>query len=178
MYFPRSLPQVVEATSPDHFPRVGKHLSQVTSPGRGHSFHRSDPQVGDTASIGQIPRVLPQGGEATSPGHFPRSGKQSIINNKCMLLLPTAQRCDPGYYCVSICSPVSLPWSYSWAPILQMQWLSSPHSLEKHGLSHGTLQCDKKLKSLVIVFKLDSDNPIFYIYIYIYKYLLNVNFRN
>ena len=52
-----------------------------------------------------------------------------------------------------ICSCVS---------ILTLQWLSTPHILVQHGLSHDILQCDKNENG----FKVDSDNPTVYIYIY------------
>ena len=48
-----------------------------------------------------------------------------------------------GYYCFSICSS-SLPLTCSCVSILILQWLSSPHILTQHGLSHDILQCDKK----------------------------------
>ena len=53
--------------------------------------------------------------------------------------------------------------------ILKMQWLSSPHVLAQHGLSHDTLQWLKQLNG----FKADSDNPI--LCVYIYKYILVFN---
>merc|ERR1711966_393765 len=66
------------------------------------------------------------------------------------------------YYLFSICSSSLSLLTCSCVSILILQWLSSPHILTQHGLSHDILQCDKNENG----FKADSDNPIsLYVYI-------------
>ena len=62
---------------------------------------------------------------------------------------------------VSSSSSLSLL-TFSCVPILNTQWLSSPHILVQHGESHDTLQWLKQLNGFVIVVKLLSLNPIIY----------------
>ena len=89
------------------------------------------------------------------PAPPPAPPRQKKILLLLLLLLPTC------YYFVSMCSSSLSLITFSCVSILTLQWLSSPHILVQHGLSHDILQWLKKLKG----FRVDSDNPIFYIYI-------------
>ena len=77
--------------------------------------------------------------------------------NNILLVLPTFYiMFRSRFYVISICSSSLSLITFSCVSILILQWLSSPHILTQHGLSHDTLQWLKKLKG----FKADSDNPI------------------
>ena len=81
-----------------------------------------------------------------------------------LLLLPAAGHSAAGYCGFMYSSSLSL--ICSCVSALQMQWLFSPKIPSQHGESYDTLQWLKNENGLVIVLKLDSDNPIF-VYVYI-----------
>jgi len=76
----------------------------------------------------------------THPSSRPRSIMNTNIQKKDIIIYY-------HYYCFSMCSS-SLSLICSCVSILILQWLSSPHILTQHGLSHDTLQWLKKTKRL------------------------------
>ena len=80
-----------------------------------------------------------------------------LLSLLLLLLLTFYRMFRSRCYFVSTCSSSSLSLvTFPSVSILTLQWLSSPHILVQHGLSHDILQRLKKLKG----FKADSDNPV------------------
>ena len=107
---------------------------------------------------------------APPPAPPPAPPRQKQTYSIISIIIITCMPHKVGVIFVYICSS-SLSLICLCVPTLQLQWLFSPKIPSQHGLSHDTLQCDKKLKGLVIVFKIDSDNRILYILVF-NKFLL------